>query len=127
MKLKLGIPKGSLQEATIQLFARAGFRISASGRAAPMPFVTMTEGYLAWLFDSRGTLRLTPVGQAAADLLEPGQYGRHPASPREAYRTPAASLGRLLQIASGTNQFARPARHPPRYRFLPVARVGARR
>ena len=26
MKLKLGIPKGSLQDATIQLFARAGFR-----------------------------------------------------------------------------------------------------
>ncbi len=27
MKLKLGIPKGSLQDATIQLFARAGFNI----------------------------------------------------------------------------------------------------
>ena len=27
MKLKLGIPKGSLQDATIQLFARAGFTV----------------------------------------------------------------------------------------------------
>jgi len=27
MKLRLGIPKGSLQEATLQLFARAGARI----------------------------------------------------------------------------------------------------
>ena len=32
-KLKLGIPKGSLQEATIQLFARAGFNIYASARS----------------------------------------------------------------------------------------------
>jgi ATP phosphoribosyltransferase len=33
MKLKLGIPKGSLQEATIRLFARAGFNISTSSRS----------------------------------------------------------------------------------------------
>ena len=33
MKLKLGIPKGSLQDATIQLFARAGFNIYASMRS----------------------------------------------------------------------------------------------
>jgi ATP phosphoribosyltransferase len=32
-KLRLGIPKGSLQEATIQLFARAGFNIYASMRS----------------------------------------------------------------------------------------------
>jgi ATP phosphoribosyltransferase len=31
--LRLGIPKGSLQEATIQLFARAGFNIYASTRS----------------------------------------------------------------------------------------------
>ncbi len=31
--IKLGIPKGSLQEATIQLFARAGFNIYASARS----------------------------------------------------------------------------------------------
>ncbi|PYR33889.1 MAG: ATP phosphoribosyltransferase [Acidobacteria bacterium] len=33
MTLKLGIPKGSLQEATIQLFARAGFNIYVSSRS----------------------------------------------------------------------------------------------
>jgi ATP phosphoribosyltransferase len=33
MKLKLGIPKGSLQEATVQLFARAGFNIYVSSRS----------------------------------------------------------------------------------------------
>jgi ATP phosphoribosyltransferase len=31
--IKLGIPKGSLQEATIQLFARAGFNIYANARS----------------------------------------------------------------------------------------------
>jgi ATP phosphoribosyltransferase len=31
--LKLGIPKGSLQDATVQLFARAGFNIYASARS----------------------------------------------------------------------------------------------
>jgi ATP phosphoribosyltransferase len=33
MKLKLGIPKGSLQDATIHLFARAGFSIYVSTRS----------------------------------------------------------------------------------------------
>ena len=33
MKLKLGIPKGSLQDATIQLFARAGFTIYVGSRS----------------------------------------------------------------------------------------------
>jgi ATP phosphoribosyltransferase len=32
-KLRLGIPKGSLQDATIALFERAGWRITASGRS----------------------------------------------------------------------------------------------
>jgi ATP phosphoribosyltransferase len=32
-KLKLGIPKGSLQDATIDLFARAGWKISLSSRS----------------------------------------------------------------------------------------------
>src|ERR1700745_2396170 len=33
MKLKLGIPKGSLESATIDLFRRAGFNISVSSRS----------------------------------------------------------------------------------------------
>ncbi len=31
--LKLGIPKGSLQDSTVELFARAGWRISVSSRS----------------------------------------------------------------------------------------------
>lgn len=33
MMLRLGIPKGSLENATIELFRRAGFRISTNGRS----------------------------------------------------------------------------------------------
>lgn len=31
--LRLGLPKGSLQEATLQLFARAGWRITVNSRS----------------------------------------------------------------------------------------------
>ena len=41
MKLKLGIPKGSLQDATVQLFARAGFNIYVSTRSY---FPTIDDG-----------------------------------------------------------------------------------
>lgn len=33
MKLRVGIPKGSLQEATLQLFARAGLQVYTNGRS----------------------------------------------------------------------------------------------
>jgi len=33
MTLKLGIPKGSLQDATVELFRRAGFNITISTRS----------------------------------------------------------------------------------------------
>lgn len=33
MKLRLGLPKGSLQDATFQLFKRAGYNIAVSGRS----------------------------------------------------------------------------------------------
>ncbi len=53
------------------------------------PQEDVPEGYVAWLLDSRGTLRLTPAGQAAAELMETGQYGRHPRA--AAAPLPAAS------------------------------------
>lgn len=42
MKLKLGIPKGSLQEATIKLFKKAGFEIRVSQRSY-IPSIDDTE------------------------------------------------------------------------------------
>lgn len=46
------------------------------------PSECVPEGYSAWLLETRGTLRLTPAGQAAAELLETGEFGRHPANDR---------------------------------------------
>lgn len=42
MKLKLGIPKGSLQDATIKLFAKAGFNMIV-GRRSYFPFIDDKE------------------------------------------------------------------------------------
>lgn len=39
------------------------------------PTEIVPEGYLAWLLESRSTLRLTPAGLAAASLMETDGYG----------------------------------------------------
>lgn len=49
-----------------------------------------TGGHLAWLLEVGGTLRFTSAGLDAADLMETGEYGRHPASRRPA-RTPGTA------------------------------------
>jgi homogentisate 1,2-dioxygenase len=41
------------------------------------PPENVAEGYLAWLFESESTLRLTTAGRAAAVLMETGSYGVH--------------------------------------------------
>ena len=46
------------------------------------PSENVPEGYLAWLLETADTLRLTPAGHAAAELMETGSYGRHPAAVR---------------------------------------------
>jgi homogentisate 1,2-dioxygenase len=38
------------------------------------------EGYLAWMLESRSTLRLAPAGQKVAQLMELDMYGPHPSS-----------------------------------------------
>lgn len=41
------------------------------------------EGYLAWMLKTADTLRLTPAGSAAAELMETGFYGRHASAKRK--------------------------------------------
>jgi homogentisate 1,2-dioxygenase len=43
------------------------------------PDENVAAGYLAWLLESRTTLRLTQAGLSIADLMETGLYGRHSA------------------------------------------------
>ena len=38
------------------------------------------EGYLAWLLETRGTIRLTAAGLAAARPMETGEFGLHPSA-----------------------------------------------
>ena len=42
------------------------------------PTEDVAEGYLAWMLESRPTLRLTPAGQQVAQLMETDLYGPHP-------------------------------------------------
>lgn len=44
------------------------------------PSEDVPEGYLAWMLETRTTLRLTPDALAVADLMETDSYGRHPTS-----------------------------------------------
>ena len=42
------------------------------------PTEDVPAGYVAWMLESRSTLRLTPAGLVAAELMELDGYGRHP-------------------------------------------------
>jgi homogentisate 1,2-dioxygenase len=44
------------------------------------PAEDVPQGYLAWLLESVGTLRLTPEGRAAAQLMETGEFGVQPSA-----------------------------------------------
>lgn len=44
------------------------------------PSEDVPEGYLAWMLESRSTLRLTPAARRFAQLLELDMYGRHPSN-----------------------------------------------
>ena len=44
------------------------------------PEENVPEGYVAWLFETRANLELTPAGEAIADLMETSLFGLHPSS-----------------------------------------------
>jgi homogentisate 1,2-dioxygenase len=44
------------------------------------PAEDVPEGYLAWMLESRSTLRFTPAGLSVAQLMELDMYGPHPSS-----------------------------------------------
>lgn len=58
------------------------------------PVEDVPQGYLAWLLESIGTLRLTPEGRAAAQLMETGQYGIQQSSAGIAGESTPESLSR---------------------------------
>jgi len=64
-KLKLGIPKGSLQDATIALFERAGWRISANGRSY---FPAIDDNEIECMLERAGGGTLCRKGRAGRGL-----------------------------------------------------------
>jgi len=67
--LKIGIPKGSLQESTIDMFAKAGYKISVSSRS-----------YYPWIDDEEISLMLIRAQEIARyvedGILDAGLTGR---------------------------------------------------
>jgi ATP phosphoribosyltransferase len=81
MKLKLGLPKGSLQEATVQLFARAGFNVYVSTRSY---FPTIDDAEIECMlirpqemprYVCEGVL---DAGLTGLDCVAEHRYGRDP-------------------------------------------------
>src|SRR5438876_859988 len=93
MKLKLGIPKGSLQDATVQLFARAGFNLYVSSRSY-FPSVDDPE-IECMLIRAQEMARYVSDGGIDA-AREPAPHSRHSHGVEHpAHREPLGARGRL--------------------------------
>ncbi|HEV2246419.1 MAG TPA: ATP phosphoribosyltransferase, partial [Terriglobia bacterium] len=69
MSLKLGIPKGSLQEASLQLFRRAGYEITCSSRSY---FPVIDDGEMECML-----IRAQEMARYVEDgVLDAGMTGR---------------------------------------------------
>ena len=85
MKLKLGIPKGSLESATIELFRRAGFAISASSRSY---FPSIDDPEIECML-----IRAQEMARYVEDgILDAGLTGRDWIEENEATIVPVADL-----------------------------------
>ena len=92
-KLRLGIPKGSLQDATVQLFARAGFNIYVSSRSY-FPAIDDPE-IECMLIRAQEMARYVSDGVLDAGLDRPGldrrARARSRARPASSSRSPTSS------------------------------------
>jgi ATP phosphoribosyltransferase len=93
MTLKLGLPKGSLQDATIQLFARAGFNIYVSSRSY-FPAIDDPE-IECMLIRAQEMARYVADGVLDAGLTGQDWIAEYEAAPRPG----GASPGTVVPIA----------------------------
>src|SRR5829696_70143 len=91
--LKLGLPKGSLQDATIQLFARAGFTIYVSSRSY---FPTVDDPEIECML-IRAQEMARYVADGVLDCGLTGQDRRAPERPRDPCVTRAGRGSDLLE------------------------------
>ena len=87
MKLKLGIPKGSLQDATVQLFGRAGFNIYINSRSY-FPAIDDVE-IECMLIRAQEMARYVADGVIDARLTRQHWIAQHPAQRTSADGSPS--------------------------------------
>jgi ATP phosphoribosyltransferase len=90
MTLKLGLPKGSLQEATVQLFARAGFTVFVNPRSY-FPAID-DPGIECMLIRAQEMARYVADGVLDAGLTGQDWIAEHAAGPRARPVVPIADL-----------------------------------
>jgi ATP phosphoribosyltransferase len=100
MTLKLGIPKGSLQDATIQLFGRAGFSIYASPRSY---FPTIDDPEIECML-----IRAQEMARYVSDgVLDAGLTGLDWIAEHEAAVGGSTSLVRLADLVYAKQSFGK--------------------
>ena len=98
--LKLGIPKGSLQDATIQLFARAGFNIYASTRSY---FPTIDDAEIECML-----IRAQEMARYVADgVLDAGLTGLDWVAEHEASNGTAGGVVPLADLVYAKQSFGK--------------------
>jgi ATP phosphoribosyltransferase len=100
MKLKLGIPKGSLQDATVQLFARAGFNIYANPRSY---FPTIDDPDIECML-----IRAQEMARYVADgVLDAGLTGLDWVAEHQASETAAPPVVSLADLVYAKQSFGK--------------------
>jgi ATP phosphoribosyltransferase len=100
MKLKLGIPKGSLQDATVQLFARAGYTIYASSRSY---FPTIDDPEIECML-----IRAQEMARYVADgVLDAGLTGLDWVAEHQASNGTAGSIVPLADLVYAKQSFGK--------------------
>jgi ATP phosphoribosyltransferase len=99
-KLRLGIPKGSLQDATVQLFARAGYTIYASSRSY---FPTIDDDEIECML-----IRAQEMARYVADgVLDAGLTGLDWVAEHEASNGVNASVVPLADLIYAKQSFGK--------------------
>jgi ATP phosphoribosyltransferase len=100
MPLKLGLPKGSLQDATVQLFARAGFQIYASTRSY---YPTIDDPDIECLL-----VRAQEMARYVADgVLDAGLTGQDWIAEHEAANGTSGSVVPIADLVYAKQSFGR--------------------
>ena len=105
MKLRLGIPKGSLQDSTVQLFARAGFNIYVSSRSY-FPGIDDPE-IECMLIRAQEMARYVADGVLDAGLTGQDWIAEYEAGPRPEAAPDFGGIVRVVDLVYAKQSFGR--------------------